>query len=231
MKTLRDKGSRPFRVGLYGGTFDPIHVGHLRVAEDVLQRADLDWIYFIPSATPPHKRSGMLTPAEDRMAMVRLALEDRRRMNPCDVEIKREGPSYSIDTVRQLKSQASDDHAFFFLIGIDAFLEIHTWQRFMQLFEQISFIVVSRPGSGQWSTVMLEELTTYVRTKISAEYFMEERSAHLIHPTLGTIRPLSVTPVDIASSTIRRLIRQRAAYDAWVVPKVKRYIEEKELYR
>lgn len=231
MKTQRDKRSRPFRVGLYGGTFDPIHVGHLQVAEDVLRRAALDCIYFIPSAMPPHKRSRMLTPAEDRMAMVRMALEDRRRMIPCDVEIKRGGPSYTIDTVRQLKARASDDQAFFFLVGIDAFLEIHTWWRFMQLFEQITFIVVSRPGSGQWSSVMLEELTAYVRTKISAGYFMEARSGQLKHPALGTIRPLPVTPVDIASSTIRRMIRQQAAYDAWVVPKVKRYIEEKDLYR
>lgn len=219
------------KVGLYGGTFNPIHVGHLRVAEDALRDADLDCIYFIPSSEPPHKRSIGLAPAEARLAMVQLTIGGHPRLKSSDLEIKRGGPSYSIDTVRQFRTMTAAGQEIYFLIGVDAFLEIHTWMRFIQLFEETGFIVVSRPGSGQWSAAMRKELASYVKTHIAPEYIMDSHARQLIHPTLKPIRPLSVTPVDIASSQIRKMIAQQKNFARWVVPKVERYIEEKGLYR
>ncbi|MFQ5543743.1 MAG: nicotinate (nicotinamide) nucleotide adenylyltransferase [Nitrospiria bacterium] len=109
------------KIGLLGGTFNPIHNGHLHIADAVFKRLHLDEILFIPSGKPPHRESEGLLSARYRLEMVRLALLKRPSFSLCDLEVRRSGPSYSIDTIRMLKQQHPTAH-FFFIIGMDAFL-------------------------------------------------------------------------------------------------------------
>ena len=223
--------NRSLRIGLFGGTFNPIHRGHLQVALDVRQQLKLDDIYFIPSSLPPHKGTRQLAAARDRLEMVRLAIGDRSGLTPCGLELERKGPSYSIDTVRSIRKRLTDAHQLYFIIGLDAFLEIHTWKAFRQLFEETSLAVMSRPRSGQWTDTTVEEALAYVQRHIASDYRLKREEYSLIHPTKQSIHLLPVTPVDISSSRIRTGIRKGETIDRWVAPPVVRYIQQKGLYQ
>ncbi len=231
MKTCEFGQNPARRIALFGGTFNPIHRGHLQAALDVWAQFRLDLIYFIPSAVPPHKSRGQLAPAQERLAMVALALVGHAQLMACDVEIQRQGPSYSIDTVRRFKQTADPDCRLYFMIGLDAFLEIHTWRAFDLLFAETAFIVMSRPGSGQWSPEMRRQVALYVQEHISSEYRLDAEEKALAHPRLRKVHLTSVTPVDAASSHIRDLIRQGRSIAPWVTPAVADYIAQRGLYR
>jgi nicotinate-nucleotide adenylyltransferase len=231
MKPCENEQNPARRIALFGGTFNPIHRGHLQAALDVLAQFRLDLIYFIPSAVPPHKSKGQLAPARERLEMVGLALAGHTRLLPCDVEIQRQGPSYSIDTIRQFRQAAAAQGRLYFMIGVDAFLEIHTWHAFDDLFAQTAFIVMSRPGSGQWSQEMRRQVALYVQEHISSAYRLDPGEAHLTHPRLRKIHLASVTPVDAASSHIRELLRKGLSIAPWVAPAVAEYIAQQGLYR
>lgn len=219
------------RIALFGGTFNPIHRGHLQAALDVLAQFRLDLIYFIPSSLPPHKRQGPLASARQRLEMVNLALSGHAQLVACDVEIQREGPSYSIDTVRRFKQTTAPDGRLYFMVGLDAFMEIHTWRAFDLLFAETAFIVMSRPGSGQWTPEMRRQASTYVQQHISPAYRLDGEEKYLAHPELHDIHLASVTPVDAASSQIRDLIRRGRPITPWVAPPVAEYIAQQGLYR
>ncbi|MDA8137132.1 MAG: nicotinate-nucleotide adenylyltransferase [Desulfobacteraceae bacterium] len=231
MKSDEFSQGRPSRLGLFGGTFNPIHRGHLRVAEDVLRHLALDQIFFIPSALPPHKSTGALAAAQDRLEMVRLALAGHAQMSVSEIEIQRTGPSYTIDTVRQFKVMSSATTEFFFIVGVDAFLEIHTWYQFKQLFEETAFAVVSRPGSGLWTGAMRRDMLDYMRRHLSDAYELTAEGDRLTHPNLPAIHLVPVTPVEIASSQIRAMVQRGQPIDPWVVPAVARHIQQRGLYR
>ncbi|MCJ8500934.1 nicotinate-nucleotide adenylyltransferase [Desulfatitalea alkaliphila] len=219
------------RVGLFGGTFNPIHRGHLQAAGDVLRRADLERIYFVPSAQPPHKSNGKLAPADDRLAMVRMALADHPRMRVCEAELRRTGPSYSIDTIRAFKAALPEGGRLYFVVGIDAFLEIDTWKACDHLFEETAFIVMSRPGTGDWTPALCRQIEGYVQSHIATDYALADDGKRLVHPAKQSITLVSVTPVDISSSRIRTMIRQGKAIDQWVPPAVADHIQTRGLYR
>ncbi len=124
------------RIGLFGGTFNPIHLGHLRTAVEVGEKLSLDVVFLIPSALPPHKDSTALISAEDRLAMARIAVEGSGLFQVSDVELMRSGPSYTIDTVRYFKS-CFGDAALFLIVGADAFLELDTWKDYQTLLDEI----------------------------------------------------------------------------------------------
>ncbi|HXF75168.1 MAG TPA: nicotinate-nucleotide adenylyltransferase, partial [Methylomirabilota bacterium] len=128
------------KLGLFGGTFDPIHWGHLRSAEEVAESFGLDRVYFIPASIPPHKRGETTTPAEDRLKMVRLAVAGNDRFAVSTIEIKRAGVSYSIDTLRAFNAKKRRGDSLYFIIGLDAFREIGTWKDFRELFSLCHFI-------------------------------------------------------------------------------------------
>ncbi len=231
MKTCEFGQDPARRIALFGGTFNPIHRGHLQAALDVLAQFRLDLIYFIPSAVPPHKSKGQLASAQERLEMVDLALAGYAPLLACDVEIQRQGPSYSIDTIRQFKQTADANGRLYFMIGVDAFLEIHTWRAFDLLFTETAFIVMSRPGSGQWSPQMRRQVASYVQEHISSAYRLDPGEAFLAHPRLRKIHLASVTPVDAASSHIREMIRQGHSIAPWVAPVVADYIAQRGLYK
>ncbi len=132
------------RIGIFGGTFNPIHTGHLVVAQDALEALKLSRVLFIPSATPSHKRVADLAPAEHRLRMVRAAIAGNPSFAVSDLEIKRGGLSYSVETVRALqKRQPRAD--WFFIIGSDSFKDLHSWREIQTLAQLCQFIVVARP--------------------------------------------------------------------------------------
>ena len=171
------------RAGLFGGTFNPIHNGHLMVAEQALQRFSLDRLYFIPCRVPPHKSPAYLAPAADRTCMIRLALPADERYRLSEVEIRRSGPSYTIDTAAHFASAVLPGADLFLLMGMDAFLEIHTWKRCRELLARVQPVVVTR---------LLEEETEagedgarmagYIRSQLSGEYASMQGETGWRHP-------------------------------------------------
>lgn len=136
------------RLGLLGGSFNPIHWCHLSIAQATREVLDLDQILFIPAGAPPHKQPGSLAPAAHRYEMVRLAIQDVPHFGLSDLEIRREGKSYSIDTIRAIQRHYGADTALFFIIGLDAFLDLPSWKEAQTLLETCHFVVISRPSTA-----------------------------------------------------------------------------------
>jgi nicotinate-nucleotide adenylyltransferase len=133
------------RIGLFGGTFDPVHLGHLRAAENAREALGLERVAFVPSAVPPH-RSAPLSHAEDRLAMARLATASHPQFEVWDLELRREGPSYTVDTVAALVGERPCD-SFVLLVGADTFPEMPSWREPERLFSLVEVAVAERPGA------------------------------------------------------------------------------------
>jgi nicotinate-nucleotide adenylyltransferase len=141
-----EKSQAPQNVCLFGGTFDPIHLAHLRIAEEAQKRYALDRILFVPAANPPHKEAAGLTPYEDRYRMVEIACRPYPGFVTSRLEAGRR-PSYTIDTLRRVRKDLNRSDRLFFLVGGDAFDELETWKGWQELVQLTEFIVVSRPES------------------------------------------------------------------------------------
>lgn len=133
------------RIGILGGTFNPIHIGHLLIAQDAQEQAGLDRVLFIPCATPPHKLANRLAPVRHRLAMARRAIRGDRRFAVDDLEVRRGGPSYSVDTLLALKRRQPQAE-FSFIIGSDSLPDLHSWRNIDRLATLCRFIAVGRPG-------------------------------------------------------------------------------------
>jgi len=133
-------------IGIFGGTFDPIHIGHLIIAEQAWQSAGLDEVWFIPAASPPHKPGQDITPAEHRVEMVRLAIRDHPKFRLSTVELQRPGPSYTVDTVRQLCAQHPRDR-FFLIVGGDMVNDLPNWYKIEEILQLVDIIGHARPGT------------------------------------------------------------------------------------
>ncbi len=133
------------RIGLFGGTFNPIHNGHLHIANTVSKKLSLTQVLFIPTGHPPHKDPRRILASEDRLKMLSLALSGNPSFVVCDEEVRRSGVSYTIDTIRILKKKYLDARLFF-IVGVDAFAQIETWKTPAQLVQVCDFAVISRPG-------------------------------------------------------------------------------------
>ena len=167
------------RLGIMGGTFDPIHVGHLMTAEAVRDEYNLDKVIFIPAAVPPHKQQQSVTMAKHRYVMTVLATCSNPNFEVSDIEMNRPGPSYTIDTISQLITQYGKGTEFFFITGADAIQEIHTWDRIDELLELCHFIGASRQGClpelgkrkiHRLETPELEISSTDIRNRIKKGY-------------------------------------------------------------
>ncbi len=228
--TAKNHDPRP-RIGLFGGTFNPIHHGHVQVARDVLHRYRLTAVQFIPSALPPHKTEGILAPAADRYAMACRALEDEPALKVSDIEIRRSGPSYTIDTLRRFMAEQSHETHIFFMVGMDAFLEIHTWKSYRKLFDLANFIVMTRPQTITPDQDLRTLALQFARERISDAYEPAVEGDRLVHPQKQAIHLSPVTPMDISSSRIRETIHKGQPIGQWVAPAVEAYIESKGLYK
>jgi nicotinate-nucleotide adenylyltransferase len=133
-------------LGLFGGTFNPIHLGHLRAGVEIQERFSLERVLYLPAALPPHKTTAELLSFAHRLKMVRLAVRGQSRLKASDAEIRRSGKSYSIQTVRYFHRAFPRGVELYFILGLDAFLEICTWKEYLQLFDLCHFIVLDRQG-------------------------------------------------------------------------------------
>lgn len=218
------------RIGLFGGTFDPIHMGHLQAAKSVKNGYGLDNIFFIPSAIPPHKKRSHVTNAKDRLEMLRLALDDCSDFLISDTELKRKGPSYTIDTVRDFISVYPKTTTFYLIVGHDAFLEIDTWKSYLFLFSEIPFIILIRPEKGQFDLGM-GVIDTYLKSRISTAYQYDAEKLCYLHPTKQPLYIFSSDLIQISSTDIRERIRTHRAIDDVVSESVVQFISGRGLYQ
>lgn len=215
----------PQRLGVMGGTFDPVHIGHLRTAEEAIEMLSLDYLLFIPAAYPPHKGGRQTLPIEHRFRMLELAIQGHPRFRLSDIERKLPGKSYTSITLRKLREDAEREIDLFFLVGLDAFLEIDTWWHYKDLFQLANMVVVRRPGYSE------EQVGEFLCRRVSSRYRMGSDISCFMHPDLLTVYYLNNTRLGISSTQIRRLIAERRSIRYLVPPDVIRYIEEKKLYR
>lgn len=212
------------KIGLFGGTFDPIHWGHLRSAEEVSETFGLDRVYFIPASVPPHKRGQTTTPARDRLQMVRLAVAKNPKFTVSTAEISRAGVSYSIDTIRGFAATMNRGDSLYFIIGLDAFREIGSWKDFAGIFPLCNFIVTSRPGSKEKDPL---KGTGVAVKKLFCYDFKRKNYRH----ECGTrVYFDELTDIAISASEIRALVQQGKSIRYLVPPEVEKYIKRRGLY-
>ncbi len=212
------------KLGIFGGTFDPIHWGHLRSAEEVSETFGLGRVYFIPASIPPHKRGQTRTPARDRLNMVRLAVARNPRFAVSTVELARPGVSYSIDTIRSFAKNLQKGDSLHFIIGLDAFREIGTWKDFREIFFLCNFVVTSRPGSKENDPLK----GTGVAVKKLFCYDFRKRNYR--HESGTRINFIELTDIAISASEIRGLVKQGKSIRYLVPSSVERYIKRRRLY-
>jgi nicotinate-nucleotide adenylyltransferase len=210
------------KIGLFGGTFNPIHLGHLRGAEEVRELCGLDEIVFIPAAIPPHKEAAEVIEATHRLEMLRLATRTNPHFSVSTVEMERRGTSYSIDTIRFFLEK--DQGAISFILGRDAFVEIETWREYPTLFSLCSFIVMDRPGVRDPSRTELPQA-------ISSAFRYDEGTNCWIHHSGQTVRFQNITFLDISSTKVRELVEKRQSAKYLIPREVEAYIQDHGLYR
>lgn len=201
----------PDRIGILGGTFNPFHLGHLVLAQDALEKLSLSHIVFVPCATPPHKKCRGLISARHRLAMVEAAIESDERFTVSDIEIKRGGPSYAVDTVREIRD-LHPGAAVSFIAGLDSLAELHLWKDIYDLLCLCEFRVFERAGG-----LSVSEAKAAVRLKPP----WKERIVENV--TRGH-------QVEISSSEIRHRIAEGLSIRYLVHPAVEMYISEHRLY-
>lgn len=212
-------------VALFGGTFDPIHAGHIAVAEAAQKRFHLDMIYFVPSSRPPHKTKPALTPFLHRYAMVSLACADQSDFQPSTAEAP-DGLAphafYTYDTVRKYRREHPEDHLYF-IVGADQFLEIPTWKNYEGLLDSCDFIIASRPGFR----------VDALRLVVPPEKLGRNQSAdpNTIVLRKSTVHILTTVSSHISSTEVRQRLAGRKNIRGLVPPRVEEYILGQALYR
>ncbi len=219
--------SRPRSIGLFGGSFDPIHVGHLAVARAAQRRFHLDEVHFIPCGHPPHKPKHPLAPFPHRYATVALACSGNPYFVPSLAEAGEDAGGretfYSIDTVRRFRRRLGPEDRLYFVVGADAFLEIPAWKSYEALLNSCNFIVASRPGFRRdvLRGVIPRELLARTPAVDSRTIALRKTSVHL----------LDTVASHVSSTEIRRRLRRGQSIHGLVPPRVEAYILQQALYR
>jgi len=210
------------RIALFGGSFNPIHLGHLRAAEEDREAMGLDLIYFVPAASPPHKPPVGLAPTEHRLQMVRLATKGNRHFMVSDVEVRRGGSSFTIDTVRYFRATMRAQPEQYLIMGDDQFEELDTWKEADELTRSCNIIVHTRlsdgQGGGQVPVAMLSRFGY-----ISNGNFYVHASGHTLNFVATTFFPISAT-------LVRRKVTAGKSIRYLVPSDVADYIERHALY-
>ncbi|MFH2092791.1 MAG: nicotinate-nucleotide adenylyltransferase [Pseudomonadota bacterium] len=213
------------KIGLFGGTFNPFHNGHIGISLYVQQTQQLEKIFFIPSGTPPHKSETGLASAQDRYEMVKASLKGSKTLLVSDKELNRSGPSYTIDTINAFKQDHNPDTEFYLLMGSDAFLDITTWKAKDQLFEIIKIIIMLRGDQVNSRTI-----ASFIDENISKGYTFNSTSRIFFHTKKQEIAICQVPKIDISSTMIRKRIQNRQSIHGLVPDPVEQMIRTKELY-
>lgn len=189
------------KLGILGGTFDPIHYGHLTLAEEARLKLELDKIVFIPTNIPPHKGEREITPAVLRYKMVNLAIKNNPYFELSDIEIRRGNVSYTVDTLKQLHGEYPKGTEFYFITGSDSLSIIDSWKDPEEIFKLCVFVVAKRPG------FQLKKELPY-----------------------GS-KVIEITPVDVSSSEVREMVKKGESISSFVPTKVVDFIEKNGLYK
>jgi nicotinate-nucleotide adenylyltransferase len=213
------------KIGILGGTFNPIHLAHLRIAEETREACGLDRVLFIPAATPPHKTTAGDVSFQNRHAMTLLATADNPFFAVTDLEDRRPGKSYSIDSLTILRRE-NPLARFYFILGMDSFLDIHTWRDFEGLFRLASFVTVTRPGFSLPSPP-----TKLLPVAVREEFCYDAQTATMVHESGNRLIFLQETRLDISSTRIRKLVARKRSIKYLVTPAVEDFIFSHSLYR
>ncbi len=211
------------KIGLMGGTFNPVHLAHLRIAQEARDLCRLDRVMFIPAADPPHKPLAGDVSFAQRCEMVRLAIASQPAFELSKIEGQRSGKSYSVDTIGFFSTDHPDDELFF-IIGSDSFFEIGLWHRYAEIFRMCSLIVVERPGRPV--TDPLAALPVAIRGEFSytsAPNRLQHVSGHVVHVLKGC-------PLDISSTAVRSQVAAGRSISDFVPPAVAAYIKNQRIY-
>lgn len=203
------------RVALFGGTFNPIHLGHLFAAERIREAERFDRVVFIPSRVPPHRKAVDLAPARDRLAMARQAIRGNPAFQVSDVEIRREGPSYTVDTLRHFHESLGPRARLSFLLGFDAALELGAWKELPEILALADLVVASRPG-----------------TKWNASTRARWKRVPRVEGAAGArrIRLVAIPALPISATEIRQRLREGRSIRYLVPEVVERYLRRHRLY-
>jgi nicotinate-nucleotide adenylyltransferase len=197
--------ARSRRIGIFGGTFDPPHLGHVSVAKDVADALELEQIVWIPAAVPPHKPDTMLAPADARLAMVAAATADDTRFTVSEIELDRPGPSFTADTVRALREQWPDVELFL-ILGVDQFRELASWHRPEAIVREVTLAVMDRGGE----------------------------SARAVLPEIRGLEDIVFVPVDrvdVSATEVRARTAEGSDISGLVPESVHEIIRDRDLYR
>ena len=202
--------SKTYKLGVMGGTFDPIHMGHLACAEQVREALNLDAVVFMPAGDPWMKSGRSLADPEDRLAMVRMAVKDNPRFDASRLEIDRKGQTYTVDTLRALRNHYPENVEVHFIMGADAVQQVHKWHQADQLSSLATMVAVTRPG-----------------------YSLDEARAEYARACGSELRvvPVSVTPLDVSSTDLREKAAAGASVRYLVPQVVADYMAARGLYR
>ena len=197
------------RIGILGGTFDPIHLGHLAIAEAARDRLDLDRVILIPAGRPWLKSGQEVSAPEHRLAMVRLAIQDRPGLEMSPIEVDRPGPTYTVDTLTELREELGSGVELYLVLGMDSVRELRRWREPERLFDLCTVVAVSRPDSLDVSSAEIEDSFTAAR---------------------GRIRMVRGPMLDVSATDIRLRVSEGRPISDSVPPPVERYIREHGLY-
>lgn len=221
------------RVGVFGGAFNPIHIGHLAAANEVAAMACLERVYFVVSARPPHKEDHMMADAEARFRMVELAVEGNPLFRASRVELDRPGVSYTVDTLRHFHDRYGDD--VYFILGQDAMEDVGAWHSAATLLKTRNFIVVTRPGYDP--STLIEVLSgvlasMYRNIKLISLASDDNGVTNLmrVEGASTTIRTVEITPLGVSSSLIREKLKRGEPIKYLVPEPVERYLKDGDIF-
>ena len=212
-------------VGIFGGTFDPIHHGHLRLAQEALEQCGLASVRFIPSGTPPHRESPCAATAH-RLNMVRIALQGNASFVLDEREVQRKGPCYTVDTLRSLRAETGPQQPLCLLMGGDAFLSLHTWHDWKNLFELAHLVVVQRPGLPLGNAIGAAD--SALRQQYIARLAPAPRIAH--ESAYGAVVVLDMPLLEISATDIRKRCADKRSIRYLLPDPVINYLQSQNLY-
>lgn len=212
------------KLGILGGTFNPIHRAHLQIARDVLAHCGLDRVLFIPAAAPPHKAVANETPFHHRLAMVNAAIADTPAFSSSDLEAQRSGKSFSVETLELLRQDDPDGERYF-IIGLDSYRDIASWWNYPRLFELANLVVAIRPG------IEIGDPRQVLPVAMHEEFCYDGDSKKMRHKSGNYVIFLEEVQQDISSTDIRRRVAARQPFRHLVPPAVADYIDQHALYR
>jgi len=214
------------KIGIFGGTFNPVHYGHLRAAEEVREKLHFEKVLFIPSRNPPLKMDD-LAPAEERYEMTRLSIEANPFFEISPIECEKQGKSYTVETLAALR-ELYPDKALYLIVGIDSFLDIPAWRQPERVLELTHFVVLSRPGFS------FSSISSLIPTNIAILSEMDGARREVYKTNLKNGREvvlLNVTPLPISATTVRRLVRHGKSIKYLLPDKIESYIISHSLYQ